>query len=242
VTEIKNNVDYDITIEAGKSDKYYWKDVWTYRELFYFLAWRDIIVKFKQTKLGFLWAFLQPFLTLIILTVIFSNIAQLPSILGVPYAVLVFCGILPWTLFSDIFSNTGGSLLGNTSILTKIYFPRIIIPLSAMVVALLNFIISLVIFVGVLIWFNYIPLWTIVLIPIFIFLVSCFAIGLGLIVACLNVKYRDFKYIIPFILTFGIYISPVGYIGSIVPPALSLIYTLNPMVGYINGFRWAIIG
>jgi lipopolysaccharide transport system permease protein len=228
-------------IESGRSHREYWVDLWRYRELFYVLAWRDISVRYKQTVIGILWALIQPFLTMIIFTIIFGHLAKMPST-GVPYPLLVFAGILPWQFFSSSLSGASQSLVGNANLISKVYFPRLIIPASAVVTALVDFLISFALMGATMVWYQEWPTWRILLLPVFVLVAFITALGPGLLITALNVKYRDFRYIIPFLLQLGIYVSPVGWSSSAVPPEWRLLYSLNPMVGVIDGFRWALLG
>ncbi len=230
-----------IIIEAGRTEKQYWQDIWKYRELFYFLAWRDILVRYKQTFIGIAWALIRPFLTMIVFTIVFGNIAKLPSP-GVPYPILVFSAMLPWQFFSNSLSECSNSLITNSNLISKIYFPRLIVPTSAVVVSFVDFLVSGMILLGLMAWYNFVPSWRIITLPFFIAIAFAASIGAGLWLASLNVKYRDFRYIVPFIVQFGLYISPVGFSSSVVPEKWRLLYSLNPMVGVIDGFRWAILG
>lgn len=230
-----------LIIEAGRTERHYWKDLWRYRELFYFLAWRDILVRYKQTIIGIAWALLRPFLTMVVFTLVFSKLAKLPSG-DVPYPILVFAGLLPWQFISSAFTEAGNSLINNTNMISKVYFPRLIIPTSAVIVSFVDFLISGAIMVGLMVWYGYAPDWRILTLPFFILVAFAFAMGAGLWIAALNVKYRDFRYIIPFIVQLGLYISPVGFPSAVVPDQWRLLYSLNPMVGIIDGFRWAILG
>lgn len=230
-----------LIIEAGRTERHYWKDLWRYRELFYFLAWRDILVRYKQTAIGVLWSVLRPFLTMVVFTLVFSKLAKLPSD-NVPYPILIFAALLPWQFFSNAFTEAGNSLISNTNMISKVYFPRLIIPTSAVIVSFVDFLISGAIMVGLMAWYGYLPDWRILTLPFFILLAFAFAMGAGLWIAALNVEYRDFRYIIPFVVQFGLYISPVGFSSAIVPDTWRLLYSLNPMVGVIDGFRWAILG
>lgn len=229
-----------LVIEAGRSDRHYWKDLWRYRELFYFLAWRDILVRYKQTTIGFAWALIRPLLTMIVFTLVFSKLAKLPS--DVPYPILVFAALLPWQFFANAFTDAGASLISNASMISKVYFPRLVVPTSAVIVSFVDFLISGVILVGLMIWYGFAPDWRILTLPLFILVAFAAAMGAGLWIAALNVKYRDFRYIIPFVVQFGLYVSPVGFSSNIVPEQWRLLYSLNPMVGVIDGFRWAILG
>jgi lipopolysaccharide transport system permease protein len=230
-----------LVIEAGKTEKQYWQDIWKYRELFYFLAWRDILVRYKQTFIGIAWALIRPFLTMVVFTVVFGNIAKLPSG-GVPYPILVFSAMLPWQFFSNSLSECSNSLITNSNLISKIYFPRLIVPTSAVVVSFVDFMISGIILLGLMAWYNFVPSWRILTLPLFIGIAFAASMGAGLWLASLNVQYRDFRFIVPFIVQFGLYISPVGFSSSVVPEQWRLLYSLNPMVGVIDGFRWAILG
>ena len=230
-----------LIIEAGRTEKHYWADLWRYRELFYFLAWRDILVRYKQTAIGVVWAFMRPFLTMVVFTVIFGKLAKLPSE-GAPYAILVFAAMLPWQFFSNSLTEASNSLIGNANLISKVYFPRLIIPTSSVITSFVDFLISALILVGMMVWYRFVPSWRIVTLPFFIAIAFAAAMGVGLWLTALNVKYRDFRYIVPFIVQFGLYVSPVGFSSSIVPDKWRLLYSLNPMVGVIDGFRWAILG
>ncbi len=231
----------EIIIESGRTEKQYWKDLWKYRELFYFLAWRDILVRYKQTAIGIAWALIRPFMTMIVFTIVFGKIANLPS-QGVPYPILVFSAMLPWQFFSNSLSECSNSLISNANLISKVYFPRLIVPTSAVVVSFVDFMISGMILLGLMVWYDFVPSWRIVTLPLFILIAFAASIGAGLWLASLNVQYRDFRYIVPFIVQFGLYISPVGFSSNIVPEQWRLLYSLNPMVGVIDGFRWAILG
>lgn len=230
-----------LVIEAGRAERHYWRDLWRYRELFYFLAWRDILVRYKQTIIGFAWALIRPFLTMIVFVFVFSKLAKLPSD-GVPYPILVFAALLPWQFFANAFTEAGNSLISNANMISKVYFPRLVVPTSAVIVSFVDFMISGVILVCLMIWYGFAPDWRIFTLPLFIFIAFAAAMGAGLWIAALNVKYRDFRYIIPFVVQFGLYVSPVGFSSNIVPEQWRLLYSINPMVGVIDGFRWAILG
>lgn len=232
---------YDLIIEPGNGISHYWRDLWQYRELFYFLAWRDLLVRYKQTAIGIAWSVLRPFLTMVVFTVVFSKLAKLPSE-GIPYPVLVYAAMLPWQFFANTFTDSSNSLIDNQNLLTKVYFPRIIVPASSVIVALVDFAISLVILAGLMLWYGFMPDWRIILLPLFLLQALLFAFGAGLWVSALNVQYRDFRYVVPFLVQFGLYVSPVGFSSSIVPEQWRLLYALNPMAGVIEGFRWAITG
>jgi len=232
---------WDLIIEAGKTERHYWKDLWRFRELFFFLSWRDILVRYKQTLIGVAWAVIRPLLTMIVFTFIFGNLAKLPAE-GSAYPVMVFAALLPWQLFSTALSESSNSLIINRNLVSKIYFPRIIIPTSAVIVGLVDFLISFFILIVLMFMFNTIPDWKILTLPLFIFWTLITALGTGFLFSAFNVKYRDVRYIIPFIVQFGLYISPVGFSTSVVPEQWRLLYSLNPMVGIIDGCRWAISG
>ncbi|MBD1215461.1 MAG: ABC transporter permease [Dolichospermum circinale Clear-D4] len=231
----------ELVIEAGRTEKQYWQDLWRYRELFYFLAWRDILVRYKQTAIGIAWALIRPFLTMVVFTVVFGQLAKLPSE-GAPYPILVFSAMLPWQFFSNSLSECSNSLITNANLLSKVYFPRLVVPTSAVVVSFVDFMISGMILLALMAWYNFVPTWRILTLPLFIAVAFAASMGAGLWLASLNVQYRDFRFIVPFIVQFGLYISPVGFSSSIVPQQWRFIYSLNPMVGVIDGFRWAILG
>ncbi len=232
----------ELVIEAGRAHSHYWRDLWRYRELFYFLAWRDILVRYKQTVIGVAWALIRPFLTMLVFTFVFGKLAKLPSE-NVPYNILVFAAMLPWQFFANSLTECSGSLIGNSNLIAKIYFPRLIVPTSTVIVTLVDFFISISILAALMVWYRFVPGWRILTLPLFTFLAFGAATGTGLWLGALNVKYRDFRYIVPFIVQFGLYVSPVGYSSNIVfPEKLRLLYSLNPMVGIIDGFRWAILG
>jgi lipopolysaccharide transport system permease protein len=233
----------ELIIEAGRTEAHYWRDLWRYRDLFYFLAWRDLLVRYKQTVFGVLWAVLRPLLTMIIFVVIFSRVAGLPSD-GIPYAILVLGGMLPWQFFANSLSESSNSLIANASLITKVYFPRIVLPASSVIVALVDFAITLGLMALVMAWYRYVPPARIACLPFFVVLSLLAALGPGLIATALNVKYRDFRFVIPFVVQFGLYVSPVGFRSSLIEEKLGpiprLLYSLNPMVGVIDGFRWCI--
>jgi len=233
--------EYKLIIEPGRSELHYWKDLWRYRELFWFLSWRDILVRYKQTAIGVAWSVIRPFLTMIVFTVIFGKLAKLPSE-GVPYPIMVFAAMLPWQFFSNSLSECSNSLITNANLLTKVYFPRLVVPASAVIVSLVDFFISFAILALLMIWYGFLPDWRIITLPLFLGLAFAASFGFGLWFAALNVKYRDFRYVVPFIVQFGLYVSPVGFSSSVVPEKWRLLYALNPMVGVIDGFRWAILG
>jgi lipopolysaccharide transport system permease protein len=232
----------EIIIEPNGREHQYWIDLWRYRELFQVLAWRDLSVRYKQTVIGAAWALLRPILAVVIFTIVFGGIAGLPSDGAIPYALMVFGGILPWTFFSTALSEASNSIISSASLISKVYFPRLIVPVATIVVAFVDFMIGFLMLLAMMAWYQFLPSYQIALLPIFILLAFVASIGPALWIAALNVKYRDFRYIIPFIVQFGIYISPVGFSSSIVPEKWRLLYSMNPMVGVIDGFRWCILG
>ncbi|MGK7903697.1 MAG: ABC transporter permease [Hormoscilla sp.] len=238
---MSNSSQTELVIEAGRTERQYWQDLWRYRELFYFLAWRDILVRYKQTAIGMAWALIRPFLTMVVFTVVFGKLAKLPSD-GVPYPILVFAAMLPWQFFANALSECSNSLLSNAHLISKVYFPRLIVPASAVIVSFVDFLVSGMILLGLMAWYNFIPSWRILTLPFFMAIAFAAAMGGGLWIASLNVKYRDFRYIVGFLVQFGLYISPVGFSSNVVPQQWRLIYSINPMVGVIDGFRWAILG
>jgi lipopolysaccharide transport system permease protein len=229
-------------IEPGSFSRRFWTDLWRYRELFFVLAWRDISVQYKQTIIGILWAIVRPFLTMIVFTVVFGRLAKLPSEAGAPYAILVFAGLLPWSLFATSLGDAGNSLINNSALVSKVYFPRAIVPAAAVVTALVDFLISLTVLIGMMIWYEFAPGWHILALPVFMGMAALAAFGPGLYFASMTVKYRDFRIVIPFVLQFGLYISPVGFGSTVVPEAWRSAYDMNPLVGIIDGFRWCILG
>lgn len=231
----------EITIEAGRAERQYWRDLWRYRELFYFLAWRDILVRYKQTVIGIAWAVVRPLLTMVVLTFIFGKLAKMPSG-GVPYPILVFCGMLPWQFFATAFAESGNSLVSNAGMISKVYFPRLVVPVSSVITSFVDFLISAVMLGLMMIYYQYSPGWSILILPVFVILAFATAFGSGLWISALMVRYRDFRYIVPFVIQFGLYVSPVGFSSNVVPQEWRLLYSLNPMVGVIDGFRWAVLG
>ncbi|KYC36855.1 phosphate ABC transporter permease [Scytonema hofmannii PCC 7110] len=231
----------ELILEAGRTERQYWKDLWRYRELFYFLAWRDILVRYKQTVIGIAWALIRPFLTMVVFSVVFGQLAKLPS-QGAPYPILVFAAMLPWQFFANSLSECSNSLISNSNLISKVYFPRLIVPISTVVVSFVDFLVSGMILLGLMAWYNFVPSWRILTLPLFIGIAVAASMGAGLWLASLNVQYRDFRFVVPFIVQFGLYISPVGFSSSIVPENWRLLYSLNPMVGVIDGFRWAVLG
>src|SRR5438477_122415 len=231
----------EVIIECGRSEKNYWRDLWRYRELFQVLAWRDCAVRYKQTVLGVAWAVIRPVLAMLIFTVIFGRIAKLPSA-GVPYSLMVFAGMLPWTFFSTGLSDASNSLITNTNLVSKVYFPRMIVPTATITAAFVDFFIGLVILAAMMVGYHVMPSWRILLLPVFVLLAFLAALGPSLWVTAVNVKYRDFRYVIPFLVQFGLYVSPVGFSSAVIPEKWRLLYSLNPMVGVIDGFRWCLLG
>ncbi len=231
----------EIVIEAGRSEGQYWRDLFRYRELFYFLAWRDVLVRYKQTMIGVLWAVLRPFLTMVVFVFIFSRIARLPAD-GIPYPVMVFAAMLPWQLFATSLSEGSNSLISNANLISKVYFPRMIVPASAVIVSFVDFTISTALLALLMIFYHIWPSWHLLALPIFTAGALIASTGAGLWLAALNVQYRDFRYVVPFLVQFGLYLSPVGFSSGVVPERWRLLYSLNPMVGVIDGFRWAISG
>ena len=239
--ELTVNMSQEIIIEAGRAERQYWRDLWNYRELFYFLAWRDILVRYKQTVFGVAWALLRPLLTTFVFTVLFSKVCKLPSG-DAPYAILVLAAMLPWQFFSNALAEASNSLVSNSNLVSKIYFPRLVVPASAVITSLVDFLIAAVFLVVLMGWHQFAPNWRVVFVPVFTLMAFGAAMGAGLWLAALNVKYRDFRYVVPFIVQFGLYVSPVGFSSDVVPAEWRLLYSLNPMVGVIDGFRWAILG
>ena len=231
----------EVVLEPNKAQRQYWIDIWRYRELFYFLAWRDILVRYKQTAVGVAWAVIRPLLTMLILTVVFGRLAKMDSG-GVPYPILVMCGLLPWQFFSTAMSESGSSLVRNAGMVSKVYFPRLIVPASSVITSLVDFVISAAILVCIMIYYQYVPGWEVVFLPAFVALAFMAAFGIGVWVSALMVRFRDFRFIIPFVVQFGLYISPVGFQSGVIPEQWRWVYSLNPMVGVIDGFRWAVLG
>lgn len=231
-----------VILEHGRHERNYWSDIWRYRELFYVLAWRDVAVRYKQTIIGASWALIRPFLTMVVFTVVFSRIAKLPSDGITPYPLMVFVGTLPWTFFSTGLTDASNSLIGNSNLISKVYFPRLIVPIAAVVVAFADFVIAFAILIGMFFWYRFMPTWHVLFFPVFVVAAIAACIGPSLWITALNVKYRDFRIIVPFIVQLGLYISPVGFSSSIVPPQWRLLYSLNPIVGVIDGFRWCLLG
>lgn len=231
----------EIILEAGRSESNYWRDIWRYRELFQVLAWRDVSVRYKQTVIGVVWAVVRPFLTMVVFTIVFGVVAKLPSEGNAPYPLLVFAGMLPWTFFSMALADASNSLVANANLITKVYFPRLIVPAATVVVAFVDFLISFSMLVLMMLWYQWLPGWQVIFLPGFIALAFLASLGPGLWMTSLNVKYRDFRYIIPFIVQFGLYVSPVGFSSEVIPAKWRLLYSFNPVVGVIDGFRWCLL-
>ena len=231
----------ELVIEAGRTERQYWRDLWRYRELFYFLAWRDLLVRYNQTVVGVLWALVKPILTILILTVAFSKIGKISSE-GVPAPLMVCCGTLPWLFFSSAISECGSSLVNSSNLISKIYFPRLIIPASSVITSFVDFLISAAILAVMLVGYRFMPSANLVFLPLFVVMTIALSLGAGLWIAALMVKYRDVRFVLPFVVQFGLFISSVGAPSTAVPENWRLLYSLNPMVGIIDGFRWAILG
>lgn len=230
-----------VIIEPGRGARHYWQELWRYRELFMVLAWRDLSVRYKQTAIGVAWALIGPLLTVLVFTIVFGRIAKLPSEGEAPYPLMVFAGTLPWTFFATGLANASNSLISNANLISKVYFPRIIAPTAMMVVSLVDFMISFCMLLVLMAWYRFLPGWHIALLPIFLFLGLLATLGPALWISALNVKYRDFRYVIPFIVQLGLYVSPVGFSSHVVPEQWRLLYSLNPMVSVIDGFRWCLL-
>ena len=231
-----------LVIEPGGRERNYWRDLWRYRELFYVLAWRDVSVRYKQTLIGVAWVVLRPFLTMAVFTIVFGKLAQLPTEGHAPYALMVFAGLLPWQFFSTALSESSGSIIESSNLISKVYFPRLIVPTASVCVTFVDFLVTLTLLAATMVWYGFAPSWRIASLPLFIVLAFLASLGPGLWIAAMNVKYRDFRYVIPFVVQFGLYVSPVGFSSSLVPEPWRLLYSLNPMVGVIDGFRWAVLG
>jgi homopolymeric O-antigen transport system permease protein len=231
----------EMLIEAGSTERRYWRDTWRYRELLYFLAWRDLLVRYKQTFVGVSWSLIRPLLSMVVLTVVFGKLGKMPSH-GMPYPLLVLCGMLPWLFFSTAISEGGNSLVTNTNLISKVYFPRVIIVFSSVITSFVDFLISGAFLLILMVWYHHAPPTAVLFLPIFVLLVSVASLGAGLWIAALMVEYRDFRFIVPFIVQFGLYISPVGFQSDVVPERFRLFYAINPMVGIIDGFRWCLLG
>jgi len=237
-----SNAERTIILEAGRTERNYWSDLWSYRELFAILAWRDVAVQYKQTVIGVAWAVVRPLLTMLIFTVVFSKMAKLPSEGTAPYPIMVMAGMLPWFLVSTVLSQAAGSLVTNSNLISKVYFPRLIVPVASSIVALVDFMVTFVLLLGLMVILGFFPDWRIIFLPFFVLLAILASLGPALVLTALNVRYRDFRFIVPFIVQFGMYVSPVGFASSVVPQEWRLLYSLNPIVGVIDGFRWCLLG
>ena len=241
MTDNSTNAGFDLIIEPNRTTVAFFRELLRYRELFYFLAWRDILVRYKQTVIGVAWSVIRPLLTMLVFTVVFGRLAKLPSE-GVPYPILVFSAMLPWQYFANAMQESSNSLIAESRLISKVYFPRLIVPASSVIVSAVDFLISLVLLGLLMLGYGFIPSWTLLFMPFFFLLATLAALGAGFWLSALNVKYRDFRYIVPFLVQFGLYVSPVGFSSSVVPERWRLLYSLNPMVGVIDGFRWCVQG
>jgi len=242
MAELTKQASWDLVIKPGSATRQYWFDLWRYRELFFILSWRDISVRYKQTIIGVLWAILRPLLTMLVFTIIFGKIAKLPSEGQAPYPLMVYAAMLPWQFFATAVQESSNSLVSNAQLISKVYFPRLIIPTSSIITSFVDFILSFAILLVLMAYYRFPPTWNMLLLPGFLLIAVLTSMGIGLYITSLNVKFRDFRYVIPFIIQFGLYISPVGFSSSVIPEQYRLWYSLNPMVGVIDGFRWAILG
>ena len=237
---------FEVFIEPGRAERNYWKDLWRYRELFYILSWRDLKVRYKQTVIGVVWSVLRPLLTMLIFTFIFGRVANFKAPPGVEYAILVFAGLLPWQFFSAGLTEASNSLIGNERLISKVYFPRMIIPAASVITSLVDFFISLILMFVLMIVYKTVPSVNLIFLPLFIIMAFFASFGVGLWLTALNVKYRDFKHVVPFLVQIGLYLSPVGFLSEkakeIIPEKFQLFYYLNPMAGVIDGFRWCFFG
>jgi lipopolysaccharide transport system permease protein len=239
-----------LIIEAGRTERQYWRDLWRYRELFYFLAWRDLLVRYKQTAVGVAWSFIRPVLAMAVLTMM-MKVSKLPGDGASPLPLFVFCAMLPWQFFSTAFSESGSSLITNSNLVSKIYFPRLVVPASSIITSFVDFLIASVFTLILMVWYRFIPHWNICFLPVFVLLTVGASLGTGLWIAALMVKYRDFRFILPFMVQFGLYAAPVFAMTARIPESYAFhgvdvpvrfIYALNPIVGIIDGFRWCILG
>lgn len=241
MTDNSTNAGFDLIIEPNRTTVAFFRELLRYRELFYFLAWRDILVRYKQTVIGIAWSVIRPLLTMLVFTIVFGRLARLPSE-GVPYPILVFSAMLPWQYFANAMQESSNSLIAESRLISKVYFPRLIVPASSVIVSAVDFLISLALLGLLMLGYGFIPSWTLLFMPFFFLLATLAALGAGFWLSALNVKYRDFRYIVPFLVQFGLYVSPVGFSSSVVPERWRLLYSLNPMVGVIDGFRWCVQG
>jgi lipopolysaccharide transport system permease protein len=231
-----------LIIELNRADAHYWRDLWRYRELFDVLVWRDLSVRYKETVFGVLWALARPFVTMLVLTIIFGRLAKFPSDGDVPYPLMVLVGMILWNLFSTSWTEAGGSLVRDASLITKVYFPRLIVPAASMTVNFVDFLVSFATLPVLMAWYRFAPGWQIIFLPFFVVLAFLANLGPGLWITSLNVRYRDFRYVVPFIVQLGLFISPVGFSSNIIPDEWRWLYSLNPVVGIVDGFRWCILG
>jgi lipopolysaccharide transport system permease protein len=234
--------EHELIIEPGRTALHYWRDLWEYRELFRVLAWRDISVRYKQTVIGIAWAVIRPVLTMVVFTIVFGKLAKLPSEGAAPYALMVFVGMLPWSFFSSALSEASSSVIVNANLISKVFFPRLILPIASVTVALLDFLIGFAVLLMLMAWYRLVPSSQCLTLPAFIAIAFMASIGIGTWITALNVKYRDFRYVIPFLTQLGLYVSPVGFSSNIIPEPWRLLYSVNPMVGVIDGFRWCLLG
>ena len=241
MTDNSTNAGFDLVIEPNRTTGAFFRELLRYRELFYFLAWRDILVRYKQTVIGIAWSVIRPLLTMLVFTVVFGRLAKLPNE-GVPYPILVFSAMLPWQYFANAMQESSNSLIAESRLISKVYFPRLIVPASSVIVSAVDFLISLALLGLLMLGYGFVPSWTFLFMPFFFLLATLAALGVGFWLSALNVKYRDFRYIVPFLVQFGLYVSPVGFSSSVVPERWRLLYSLNPMVGVIDGFRWCVQG
>ena len=241
MTDKSTDAGFDLIIEPNRTTGAFFRELLRYRELFYFLAWRDILVRYKQMVIGVAWSVIRPLLTMVVFTVVFGRLARLPSE-GVPYPILVFSAMLPWQYFANAMQESSNSLIAESRLISKVYFPRLIVPTSSVIVSAVDFLISLALLGLLMLWYGFAPSPAILLMPFFFLLATLSALGVGYWLSALNVKYRDFRYIVPFLVQFGLYVSPVGFSSSVVPGRWRLLYSLNPMVGVIDGFRWCVQG
>ena len=241
MTDNSTNAGFDLIIEPNRTTVAFFRELLRYRELFYFLAWRDILVRYKQTVIGIAWSVIRPLLTMLVFTIVFGRLARLPNE-GVPYPILVFSAMLPWQYFANAMQESSNSLIAESRLISKVYFPRLIVPASSVIVSAVDFLISLALLGLLMLGYSFVPSWTFLFMPFFFLLATLAALGAGFWLSALNVKYRDFRYIVPFLVQFGLYVSPVGFSSSVVPERWRLLYSLNPMVGVIDGFRWCVQG
>ena len=241
MTDKSTDAGFDLIIEPNRTTGAFFRELLRYRELFYFLAWRDILVRYKQTVIGIAWSVIRPLLTMLVFTIVFGRLARLPNE-GVPYPILVFSAMLPWQYFANAMQESSNSLIAESRLISKVYFPRLIVPASSVIVSAVDFLISLALLGLLMLGYGFAPSPAILLMPSFFLLATLSALGVGYWLSAMNVKYRDFRYIVPFLVQFGLYVSPVGFSSSVVPGRWRLLYSLNPMVGVIDGFRWCVQG